>query len=55
MAIDTQAYYRMQTSSSKPWNETDAKDLTLSIALNPKSKLTLERGINLINRNIRAC
>jgi len=23
--------------------------------LNPKSKLTLERGTNLINRNTRAC
>jgi len=29
--------------------------LTLSIALNPKSKLTLERGTNLINRNTTAC
>jgi len=28
---------------------------TPSIALNPKSKLTLERGTNLINRNTRAC
>jgi len=29
--------------------------LTLSIAVNPKSKLALERGTNLINRNTRAC
>jgi len=29
--------------------------LALSIALNPKSKLTLERGTNPINRNTRAC
>jgi len=29
--------------------------LTLSIALNPKSKLTLERGTNPTNRNTRAC
>jgi len=29
--------------------------LTLSIALNPKSKLTLERGTNHTNRNTRAC
>ena len=29
--------------------------LTLRIALNPKSKLTLERDTNLINRNTRAC
>jgi len=33
----------VQTSSSKP------------IALNPKSKLTLEFGTNLTNRNTRAC
>jgi len=25
------------------------------VKLNPKSKLTLERGTNPINRNIRAC
>jgi len=29
--------------------------LTLSIALNPKSKLTLERGTNRTNRNTRPC
>jgi len=29
--------------------------MTLSIALNPKSKLTPEGGTNLINRNTRAC
>jgi len=29
--------------------------VTLRIALNLKSKLTLERGTNLINRNTRAC
>jgi len=28
--------------------------VTLSIALNPKSKLTLERGTNPTNRNTRA-
>jgi len=29
--------------------------LTLSIALNHKSNLTLERGTNRTNRNARAC
>jgi len=29
--------------------------LTLSIALNPKSKLTLQRGTDPTNRNTRAC
>jgi len=29
--------------------------LTLSIALNPKSKLTLERGTNPTNRNTKTC
>ena len=29
--------------------------LTLSIALNPKSKLILDRGTNTTNRNTRAC
>jgi len=29
--------------------------LTLSVALNPKSKLTLECGTNLTNHNTRAC
>jgi len=42
MAIDSQVYYR-------------ATKLTLSIALNPKSKLTLECRTNLTNRNTRAC
>jgi len=46
MAIDTLAYYRANSRETK---------LTLSIALNPKSKLTLERGTNPINRNTRAC
>jgi len=35
---------------------TRAAKLTLyAIALNPKSKLTLERGTNPTNRNSRAC
>jgi len=29
--------------------------LSLSIALNPKSKLTLECGTNAVNRNTKAC
>jgi len=37
----------VQTSSSKP--VTRETKLTLSIALNPKSKVTLERGTNPTN------
>jgi len=48
MAIDTQA-------SCKLLAVTRETKLPLSIALNPKSKLTLEPGTNLINRNTRAC
>jgi len=39
MAIDTQAYYR---AKCKLLAVTRASKLTLSLALNPKSKLTLE-------------
>jgi len=42
----------VQTSSSRLTRETK---LTLSIALNPKGKLTLERGTNPTNSNIRDC
>jgi len=41
MAIDTQALCKLLTVSR-------ATKVTLSIALNPKSKLTLERGTNPI-------
>jgi len=50
MAIDTQAYYRANFIAV-----TRETKLTVSITLNPKSKLTLERNNNLINRNTRAC
>jgi len=43
------------TLSCKLLPVTRETKLTLTIALNPKSKLTLERGTNLINRNTRAC
>jgi len=46
MALVTQAYYSAVTRETK---------LTLSITLNPKSKLTLEYGTNPTNRNTRAC
>ena len=46
MAIDTQAYCLAVTRATK---------VTLSDRLNPKSKLTLERGTNSTNRNTRAC
>jgi len=45
MANDSQAYYRV-TRETK---------LTLSIALNPRSKLTLECCTNLTSRNTGAC
>jgi len=48
MAIDTTSIL-----SCKLLAVTRESKLTLRIALNPKSKLTLERGTNLINRNIR--
>jgi len=35
--------------------DTRETKLTLRIAVNPKSKLTLERGTNPTNRNTRAC
>jgi len=46
IAIDTQTYYRANLLAV-----TSETKLTLSIALNHKSKLTLERGTDLINRN----
>ena len=50
MAIDAK-HIIVQTSSSNPL--TRETKLTLSIALNPKSQLTLECGTNPTNRNTR--
>ena len=50
MAFDTQAHNRANFLAVA--RETK---LTLSIALNPKSKLTVESGTDPTNRNTRAC